>query len=342
MAAKVPSLLSMCILSSFVLAQPSADRTFRFVHTTDESSMREIAAIVRTIAEPQQATLDPAARTISVNGPGNLLPLADWLLNELDKPASPQSLDASASKLEYRLKDEPENLVRIFHLAYAESPQVLNELAALLRTATWARRLVVSNGRKAIVIRGTAEQIDDAAWLIERLDQPGNSPRKSLIYESSSPDTEKFLGLFYLNATVTPQALNEAAAVLRTTTEMRRLMTFNRLQVIVARGGADEMALATWLIDQFQRPARAPEEAGPFTASYEFRPPPIDPDATAIRVFFLKSSMSPKELAEFAMKLRRETLIRRLLAYSFNTSLVLRGTPVQIAKAEQIVKESIQ
>jgi hypothetical protein len=342
MAPKVPSLLSMCILSPFVLAQPSADRTFRFVHTTDESSMREIAAIVRTMAEPQQATLDPAARTISVSGPENLLPLADWLLNELDKPVDPQSLGPSASKLEYRLKDEPENLVRIFHLAHAESPQVLNELAALLRTATWVRRLFVSNGQKAIVIRGTAEQIDDAAWLIERLDQPGDGPRKSLIYESSAQSTEKFLGLFYLNASATPQALNEAAAVLRTTIDMRRLLTFNRFRVIVTRGGADEMALASWLVDQLQRPARAPGDAGPSTASYEFRPPPIDPDATAIRVFFLKSSMSPQELGEFAMKLRRETLIRRLLAYSTNMSLVLRGTPVQIAKAEQIIKESIR
>jgi hypothetical protein len=242
------------LFASFAAAQPAegVERALRFSHTKSSPGFQEIATVIRSITDMRLVTVDSGAPMVAVRGTPEQIALAEWLFRELDKPA-PTPLRHTATP-EYRLPSGTENVVRLFYVAHAATPHSLQEMATLVRSIADIRRVFTNNAASAIVMRGTADQIALAGWLLDELDKAPDAERRyqhSAAYEYREPGSAAdSVRVFYLKPEVTVQNLQEAAVMVRTTTQVRRLFTYNATRAITLRGTADQVAMAERLIAQ--------------------------------------------------------------------------------------------
>lgn len=95
----------------------------------------------------------------------SLLTKAFW------KPISPNAIFVTQDQQTKR-RDFEDNVVKVFYLQNVTAAQELNEIAAALRAVTEIRRLLPYTSQMAIMVRGTADQVDLAQKLIYDLDKP--------------------------------------------------------------------------------------------------------------------------------------------------------------------------
>jgi hypothetical protein len=147
----------------------------------------------------------------------------------------------------------PEGVVRVVFLRHAQTPQQLQELATMVRATVEIRRLFTYNTPRAIALRGTAEQIAAAAWMLERLDRPSANLQEAVgEYRLSGAGDggrgDDAVRLFVVQQAATPAALQEAAVAVRTATNVRRLFTYNALRAMAVRGTTAQLEQARALL----------------------------------------------------------------------------------------------
>src|ERR1035438_5280860 len=101
--------------------------------------------------------------------------LAEWLVSEMDKTAAPPPGPVAAVQ-PYRNERGQDEVVRVFSLAYAETPRTLQELTNLIRSMSDMQRVFPYNALKLLVTRGTADQMAMAEWLVRQLDRSPGPP----------------------------------------------------------------------------------------------------------------------------------------------------------------------
>ena len=65
----------------------------------------------------------------------------------------------------------PENIVRIYFLAHADTPARLQQIAVEVRTGSMIRRAFLYNAQRAIAFRGTTDQIAIVDRLVKERDK---------------------------------------------------------------------------------------------------------------------------------------------------------------------------
>jgi general secretion pathway protein D len=102
------------------------------------------------------------------------------------------------------------------------------------------------------------ESLDDVAILTKSFWKPlpgGNTIFVTNDNRNKRNDYEdQVLKVFYLSNVNTPQELQEIVNAVRAVTELTRLMPYNSLHAIIARGEADRVALAEKIINDLDRP----------------------------------------------------------------------------------------
>jgi general secretion pathway protein D len=102
------------------------------------------------------------------------------------------------------------------------------------------------------------EALDDAALLTKSFWKPlpgGNTIFVTNDNRNKRNDYEdQVLKVFYLSNVSTPQELQEIVNAVRAVTELTRLMPYNSLHAIIARGEADRIALAEKIIHDLDKP----------------------------------------------------------------------------------------
>ncbi len=207
---------------------------------------QEIATAVRTVAIIRRVFTYNDPRAIAFRGTPDQIALAKWVVAELDKP-----LDAPrrhSTQDEYRVPAASDDVTRVFYAAHSQSIQEFQEIATLLRTICDIRRLFTYNGLNALVLHGTPDQMKMAEWLFDRVDQPATA---KLAGQFSVPKTsDDVIEVFYLPAGISVQDFQQAAKEIRTSTNIRRLFTYNARREIAARGTTDQLARARQMIEQ--------------------------------------------------------------------------------------------
>ena len=159
MSAKFTLYAIGALAAAFAWGQPGeADRTFHFEHTEGTQSIMEVATVIRSIGEIRELTADAEKRTMTVRGTGAQIALAEWLFHELDSPGP-------GTPHEYKLAGSDE-VVRVDYVTAAETLRGFQQIAVEVRSATRIRRLFTYNAPRAIVMRGTPEQLAMAGRLI--------------------------------------------------------------------------------------------------------------------------------------------------------------------------------
>jgi hypothetical protein len=142
----------------------SSDEMLEIVHAPNTPSVKEfqeVAIAIRGIADFKRLFTYNAPRSIAVRGSAEQLALAEWLAAQLDPNASA----ATASK-PYEFPDLSENAVQVFYLPASTTSEQFRETVVSVRNATGIRKAFTYDEIRALVVRGTPQQIAQAGQLI--------------------------------------------------------------------------------------------------------------------------------------------------------------------------------
>ncbi|MBM3728631.1 MAG: hypothetical protein FJW40_24800 [Acidobacteria bacterium] len=295
-----------------------SSRSILLSHAQAGQQAQEIATIVRTMAEPEFVMAPAGSATLALRGTPASVTLGAWLVAQLDQPpgSRPPSETAAAG--------QPAEFVRVFYLAHTGTVQGLQEIATIVRSAGDIRRVFTYNALRAIVVRGTEAQVALSSWLIEKLDREAADANPGEFRVGAAP--EEIARVFALSHVAGAQGLQEIATVVRATTGIRRLFTQQGLRLIVARGSADELALAAWLLSRLD----LPEGSG--------RPTEVDyqgavPGGEVAGVVYLPGDLTPQAIQERAVLARGLSRVPRLMTAPSVRAVALRGTAEQVRAA---------
>jgi hypothetical protein len=161
--------------------QSSASPEFR-AHESTEDLVRVFYAPNTTVLEFQEEVLlvrimahfrwcftYSAPRAIAARGSDDQLALAEWLFTELDKASIAEARQNSGAH-EYKLSRTSE-VVRVFYLSHADTRQRFNEITTQAQSEAKDPEVFPFAPRGAIVVRGTARQIELADRTVQDQDR---------------------------------------------------------------------------------------------------------------------------------------------------------------------------
>jgi hypothetical protein len=307
-------------------------RVFHLHHIVTEPELNDFATLVRTIADIPQVAADSAQKTLSVHGTASQIAIAEFLFTELDRQTVPDSVSQ-----EFRVSNSADDIVRLFFLPNAGTVQSIQEVATTVRTIAEIRRVFTYTTPKVLALRGTADQIATAAFLVHELDQPADAKRTdSRQYQMIDPTNhgETAVRVFYLPYTSTIQQFQEVATLTRTIGEVRRIFTYNAPRALIVRGTPDQIAFTAWIVGELGKPVT------PGTASTTYQYPSNDHNGeNLVRVFYIKDVPTIPAFQQLATQLRTTTQMRRVFTYNESKAIALRGNEAQLALAEQMLQD---
>jgi len=133
---------------------------FYLRHTQGGQQIQELATVVCSISEVRLLFTYNQEPSITVRTTASQSELVEWLVRQLDQ--------TKPIEVEYRVSNDDDEVVRIFPLSMAQTPQQLNALATQVRTETKVRRLFTYTTRRVIAMRGTKAQLAQARELLYR------------------------------------------------------------------------------------------------------------------------------------------------------------------------------
>ena len=140
---------------------------------------------------------------------------------------------------------------RTFYLTHTATTQQFLEVVTAIRTITDIREVSTDIDQKSATVHATAPQIAMAEWLFNELDSPVAQP--ALPHEYRTPETnDDVVRVFYVITAPTVQDFQEAATLVRTITDTRRVFTYNGRNALVMRGTGAQMGLAEWLLKELE------------------------------------------------------------------------------------------
>jgi phage host-nuclease inhibitor protein Gam len=254
-------MLPLILLPAVMLAQPALDgetaRVFRFAHAETPQQRQEIANAVRQMTEIQRLALDGPAGAMAVRGTAAQLELTAWVVGELDRAAgAPQATVVESHKLAGDYAPQ----VRAFLLAHASNPQTLQEITNAVRAIADLQRVASVDANAAILVRGSSDQVELAAWVIRNLDRPAGvaAETKPLEYTYNDPSNrpQTAVRMFRLAHSTSPQALQEVANAVRSIADVHRLSVNPEVATLTLRATPDQASMAAWLVDELDGRAK--------------------------------------------------------------------------------------
>ena len=239
-------------------------QVFYLSHTETMQRLEEIATVVRSVGDIRRLFAYHSLQAVAMRGTLDQAALAEFLFNEIDKPAiGLDNSQRSASSATYIYRPGgAESVLKVFYLPNTKTVQDFHELATTVGMLTNTRRMFTYNAPRAVAVRGTAEQIEEADWLFNALDNSANpqdatrqSQARAPIEYRPSDKSDDVLRVYYLRHAQTAQRLQgiamDAQALLA---RKRTAFPYSPAQAVIVRGTSAEMGLADRLIMERDRP----------------------------------------------------------------------------------------
>jgi hypothetical protein len=139
-------------------------RVFYWAHCETQQNQQEVMTAIRTVENIRRLFPYPSRRALTVRGTAADIALAEWLVNELDWPVNAQSSPPPGPR-QYQVPGGNE-VVRVFYIPRLQNAQELESVYHAVRSATDARRMFPNSAHKALVVRGTVDQMATAERVI--------------------------------------------------------------------------------------------------------------------------------------------------------------------------------
>jgi hypothetical protein len=223
-------------------------RVFYLPYAKTVQEFQEAATLVRNITNIRRLFTFNAPRAVTTRGTADQSRLAEWLFNELAKPA-----DQDSAARQYRMPGGADDVIRVFHMPHTKTVQDFQEVATLIRSIADIRQLFTYNAPRAVALRGNSDQVSLAAWLANELDKPATNSSASAEYRMSD-GPENVVRVFYLRQAATVQEFQQIAIFVRTRTSVRRAFTYNAPRALALRGTVTQLGQAAQLIAERSNP----------------------------------------------------------------------------------------
>jgi hypothetical protein len=295
------------------------NRVFHLTQNETPAQIRELATTIRAVGGIDQVLADDTQRTVTVQGTAVQVATAAWLVQELDGPlpgSAPQQYVPAGTS----------DVVRVF-FTHAATPQSLQEIVTTIRSVADVRFMFTYNARAAATMRGTADQMAMADWLMQKLDTPGQG---SAPQEFHLAGVNEVARVFYLVHPQTPQQVQEIVTLIRSIADIQRLFIYNAPKALALRSTADRIALAAWLVQEL-------DQAGADSTQHEYLLP--SGSDNVVRLFYVTPAQTSQQLQQIATQIRSTTGIPRMFINNALSAVAVRGTVGQIATTERVLEE---
>ena len=120
---------------------------------------------MRVVLEIQKIFPVFAPKVVAIRASASQLQMAEWLIPELDRQT------ANLSGNEAHMPGGNDDVVRVFYLSHATSPERMNGLLNEVQQTAHPRKAITHAVPPALVLRGTADQIAMAGRIVEMGDR---------------------------------------------------------------------------------------------------------------------------------------------------------------------------
>lgn len=306
------------LVAGLALAVSAAAQQGTVVYAANGETARnvqEIAAAVRVMSGSRQVSVDSAGSAVSMDGTPEQVTLAKWLAGELTNPTGHEYKEPAGG-----------DVVRVFPLSRSAKPRELMELATIVRSITAIARISTYMPQPAMAVRGTAAQVELAAWLVDEIGKAAAQASGPVGMRAGDDDMVR---LFFLSPKT--EGVREIATLVRTLGDISLVMTYTAPPVLAVRASEAQLELAAWLIDDLTK-----SDAG--AGAHEYRMQGADDGA--VRVFYLPAAVTPQGLQQAAAAVRKTAKVPRVFTYSERKAVAMRGTPEQAASAARAIEEA--
>ncbi|MGA2772994.1 MAG: hypothetical protein ABSG26_19475 [Bryobacteraceae bacterium] len=229
-----------------------AVQVFYLAHSQSSQALQESVNATRAVTDIQRLFPYNPISAVVASGTVDQLAVSEWLLNELDAPAAQIQTPVLH---DHAVQVDPRwgNRAQVFFLPRAHSPQAVQDMANLTRSLVDIQWLFPAISRNALVLRGTAEQVAFADWILTLLNDPTAPAADSAALEYSvQGDTRQgnLARIFFLSH---PQDGQELANTIRSTTKMHRVWYSPFRNALAVRGTGDQIAQAEQIIRERDR-----------------------------------------------------------------------------------------
>ncbi len=203
-------------------------------------NLQEMLTSLRTVADIQRIYQSTAPRMLIWRADANHAALAEFLVGQLDVPASPRSTPTIQTT---HIDDPKFDSVLVYGLAHTTNGQELQTILTNLRTVLQIQKIYQQSGAMLLAVRGDATQIQMAEWLLPKLDTATPVLADNQMQVPGGKDD--VVRVFYLPPGANPGTLMQTV---RTTAKIPVLYQNINPPALVVRSTADQVAMAGRLI----------------------------------------------------------------------------------------------
>jgi hypothetical protein len=172
-------------------------RVLFFAHTPTLTRFNEVATVILATSQVRRRSTVADSKAFVVRGTGFQVALAEWLFNELDKPAIIAS-QHTASEIYHYAGGGVDHVTRVYYLANAGPVIDFQTISTAMRVITEVRYTYTYNDRRALIMRGSTKQIALADWLTNELDQLNDAARPASSREYETGIGADVVRVFYV------------------------------------------------------------------------------------------------------------------------------------------------
>jgi len=121
----------------------------------------------------------------------------------------------------------------------------------VIRTIGEVRRIFTYNAPKALIVRGTADQLAFTGWMVQELGKPvtaANTASETYQYAGNDRNGENLVKVFYIKSVPNVSAFQRLATQIRANTMMRRVFTYNASMALAVRGNEAQLAMTEQML----------------------------------------------------------------------------------------------
>ena len=211
---------------------------------------------------------------------------------------------------------------RAFHL---NAPQNLQDVVTTLKTVANLRDVAKDDASATITVKGTAADLALVDWLMPKLETNQG------VQEHRLSDSDVVL-VYPLAHTATTRGLQEVITTLRTVADLQRIYVINAASIIPLRGTPNQIALAKFILKEFD------QEPGPRKSASVQTMALTDKPLTAM-VYGLAHTDTTVGIQELITTIRTVLLIQKIYNCTAPKMLALIDTPEMVHTAEWLLSE---
>jgi hypothetical protein len=310
-------------------ASQSVSQVFQFTNTQTAQGLTEITNAIRSVALVTQASLNTAAKTLTVEGTPGQIAIAKWLFSALDQPAPSNRVTQ-----EYRPAGSVNDVIRIYYVTHIQGPQSFQEIVNAVRVIPEIPKVFPYFEQGALAVRATDSQAAMTEWLFHQLDvpagvQPVQSPTAHQYVSAGAANDQ--VQVLFLTHSLSPQSMQQIVNTIRVIPQLTKVFPCTASGAVSVRGPTGTVALAAWLFSQLDQ---APQASNPAPQQFQ-----MSGGADDVTQVFYVTPATTAETFQSMVTAVRSTVTKLVFPDDMFHAVTLRGTAAQIASADLLIKQ---